>query len=917
MRPLNLTMNAYGPYAKTVTLNMTDLGEKGIYLITGDTGSGKTTIFDAICYALYGEASSDRRSDASMLISKYSDPSEKTYVELTFSCHEKIYTVRRSPEQLRLKRGGGYTTSSPEAELIFPDERQPITKSKEVTKEIERIVGIDRDQFVSIAMIAQGDFLKLLLASTQDRSAIFRKIFSTGIYQTLQDNLKKLASEKSQECKSLLTVMSQMISGVIVGDAQDSLNQSEQLEDFDTICKIIDGCIDSDERKLNELTSLKSDLKNRYHDNTAKLGIQQELERMSLEVKKRKLTLLQKQEIFNKLTQELDKTEELSKQKSKLLERRLIQENSLYLYDDHDKLVKEASSKKLAIDSGAFNTEKMKSELSKKTQMLEQMRSDTSQSEGLAVKAAELKACVEKDSQRRKQLGELRQLISRLNAAYSSLKAAQDAFLAADAKYSKANSELDALTRAYLSDRAGLLASTLEPEMPCPVCGSLEHPHPAKRIDSSLDEATVNLKNSEVKKLEEERSRISDSASRINGSFKELYNHAKELCFEVLGVEKPQGVSPVIAEEIEKLDMSSAKTKAELDRTEKMLKEREQKLIIVPILEDEIVKLTGKISQSENETSKIRGEYSSLLLRIRQSAEKLAFSQKSDAIKNIAKLKNAEDMLSKQIDEVKAAHAECCEEITALKSSIESISEHLKDYDSSSLIDLTAEHERLNKELNEIEQKIYSVCERLNVNKRAGASIFAAAKELSLAQSQAVAIKTLCDTANGNLSGKEKVSLEAYVQARYFDRIIQRANVHLMTMTNGQYELKRSAQAANKRSQTGLELNVTDHYIGSDRSVRSLSGGESFKASLALALGLSDEVMSSSGGISLDCMFVDEGFGSLDEKSLESAMDALISLGNSNRLVGIISHVEALKERIERKIVVVKKASEGSDARIV
>ncbi len=223
----------------------------------------------------------------------------------------------------------------------------------------------------------------------------------------------------------------------------------------------------------------------------------------------------------------------------------------------------------------------------------------------------------------------------------------------------------------------------------------------------------------------------------------------------------------------------------------------------------------------------------------------------------------------------------------------------------------------MNEYIAETQKIIQTVSERININSRVREQVVGMADELKTAENQAAAVKSLSDTANGCLSGKEKVSLEAYVQARYFDRIIRRANVHLMAMTNGQYELKRSSEAANKRSQTGLELDVTDHYIGSDRSVRSLSGGESFKASLALALGLSDEVMSSAGGVSLDCMFVDEGFGSLDEKSLQSAIDALISLGNSNRLVGIISHVEALKERIDRKIAVEKDLSNGSNAWIV
>lgn len=916
MRPLKLTMNAYGPYASTVTLNMSELGDKGIYLITGDTGSGKTTIFDAICYALYGEAGSDRRSDASMLVSKYSDHSEKTYVELTFSCRQKAYTVRRCPEQLRPKRGGGYTTAPAEAELYFPDDRPPITKSRDVTKEIESIVGIDRNQFVSIAMIAQGDFLRLLLASTQERSAIFRKIFSTNIYQDFQENLKRLYSEKSSECKRLLAVVSQQVS-TAVGVDSDAISRAALIEDFDTVCRMISDSISLDNEEYNKLSSQQKEYKDKYRDIAAKLGAQQELNRIDCEVKKRKALLVQKEQQLNKLTSELGKIDDYSSLQSEILKKRLTLENSLSLYDEHDKLSVSADAKKKLISTAKNSLAQMKSECDKKQREADRVRQIISDGEGLRAEIAELEASEDKLNQRKKQLSELKQLVSRLNALYSALKSAQKEFISADAEYSKENSLLEEMTRAYLSDRAGLLAATLKDGVPCPVCGATSHPSPAQRVEESVDEAVLNQKTAQVKRLEQQRSKSAQNANSLNGSFKELYSQAKNTCFEVLGASKPEGISPIIVREEHKLEQESAQVKRELVIAEKKIKEREEKLALLPSLEGDIKKLTEKISECENEIAKGNGELCALTLRIKESAEKLTFGTKAKALAHIEQLQRDEKTLAGKIDSISSEHAKCNEEYSALKSSIESLCEHLKGYNSADFEKLNAEHERVNEYIAETQKIIQTVSERININSRVREQVVGMADELKTAENQAAAVKSLSDTANGCLSGKEKVSLEAYVQARYFDRIIRRANVHLMAMTNGQYELKRSSEAANKRSQTGLELDVTDHYIGSDRSVRSLSGGESFKASLALALGLSDEVMSSAGGVSLDCMFVDEGFGSLDEKSLQSAIDALISLGNSNRLVGIISHVEALKERIDRKIAVEKDLSNGSNAWIV
>ena len=295
----------------------------------------------------------------------------------------------------------------------------------------------------------------------------------------------------------------------------------------------------------------------------------------------------------------------------------------------------------------------------------------------------------------------------------------------------------------------------------------------------------------------------------------------------------------------------------------------------------------------------------------------MKFKSKKEAEETVKHLKNGIQLHKNALEKVETEYADLEKELAGLKGKIDQLKKQLESKEDIDTEKLLEEKNALTEKKTELTEKSETISTRIYTNNRAKENISKKATELTTIEEKWTWVKALSNTANGNISGKEKIMLETYIQATFFDRIIDRANTRLMVMSGGQYELIRRQEASNYRSQSGLELDVKDHYNGSIRNVKTLSGGESFKASLSLALGLSDEIQSNAGGIKLDTMFVDEGFGSLDEESLQQAIKALADLSEGNRLVGIISHVAELKERIDKQVIVTKEKTGGSKVTIV
>ncbi|MBQ6632687.1 MAG: SMC family ATPase [Ruminococcus sp.] len=920
MRPLKLTMSAFGPYSGKTVLDLDSLGEKGLYLITGDTGAGKTTIFDAITFALYGEASGDNR-EASMLRSKYAEDQTPTYVELVFSYGGKTYTVKRNPEYERPKaRGEGFTSQKAEAELYYPDGRV-ISKQRDVDNSVRDIMGIDKDQFMQISMIAQGDFLKLLLASTEDRIKIFRQIFKTRLFSSLQDKLKTESSSLSRQCDEARNSIRQYING-INAEEDDVLGlrvQKAKLGELslsETV-SLLEELINKDVEKDKALQKQIKDVESRLEAVNNSLGKIEAREKAKRAIEQNKAGKEKEEQINLVLKEAFEKLEARKPEIEKLENEKTILTRELSRYDDIEALSKTVNeaSKRLEKDSGELEGGIRRLETDSKSleKLKEELKALSDAGEHKQILLAGKDAC----ENRRKQLTELKTGLDRLSQIKGEYDSLAEEYSKASLKSQQASADFEAKNKAFLDEQAGIIAQSLKDGQPCPVCGSVEHPHLAPVSGKAPTEAQLKAARKaadEALKAAQEKSR---SCGELNARIEEMSANVRKQAGE-LGLEADSGQ---LSGEIEK---ALAKTLAELKGLEADISKEDANILRKDRLSRDIPAKEAALDSLKNGIEKLKADISGLRSEIRSKTEQLAkeqgslsFESKEKASKRIRELS---EMTAKHRESLAAAQKEYNESNDKIKGFDAAINELEQQLTEKVVLDkdeqikekntLTAEKERLDGQIKEV----YS---RMNANNVSLLNIRNRSGDLERLEKEYSWVKALSDTANGTIKGKEKIMLETYIQMTFFDRTIARANTRFMVMSGGQYELKRRKGSENNRSKTGLDLDVIDHYNGTERSVKTLSGGESFKASLSLALGLSDEIQSSAGGVKLDTMFVDEGFGSLDDESLEQAMNALTGLADGSRLVGIISHVAELKNRIDKQIIVTKEPSGGSRARII
>lgn len=1096
MRPVKLTISAFGPYAGKVELDMDKLGDRGLYLIAGDTGAGKTTLFDAITFALYDGASGENREPV-MFRSKYAAPDTPTFVELVFIYAGKEYRVTRNPEYERpARRGTGTTVQRADAELTYPDGRV-VTKTRDVTNAVQEIMGIDRNQFTQIAMIAQGDFLKLLLASTEERKAIFRQIFKTELYQKLQERLKTESAALGDQCKAAQSSVEQYIKGVLCSE-DDVLNielsaakDGRMLisDSVELIGKILDQDIHAEADFKNQLNDLDQKLENV----NANLGKAEEYRKAAIalseaEAEKQtaepKLKLLQetleneksKQSARESLDREialleaeLSNYDVLDEQKAELnAAEKLLQ--TYVVSETADKQKLEESQARIgnlkleqkSLEHAGEQKEKFSSERTRKENGKEKIHALRRELAGYQNSAQELikfeeafKAAVnaqkrmaeERDKQdtaikaireeikslenvpslrekllHEKEAAENRSLkISALSSKLSAFKSSRQKLQAAQERCKRHADRADLLledfkakNQMFLSEQAGILAETFHEGDPCPVCGSKVHPNKAHKSDKAPSEEELNSAKLAWERAQSATIDASRTAGQINGEVSAQKDNLEQQIRELIGncsidncqerltalsdetrvtlttlgqellkaeqqIKRKAKLDEILAQKesdyqkaLEKLEQLAQETAtAERDKNsltgsvsakletfklnaaeiigecsleevsgavDKLLAEAEASIADIDhkiSAEDLNVKrkseLDGLISEEESAIKKIEQELAETkeqiasvktkMQEIRKQidllSQKLGFESKKAAEGHRTSLLEKKASMQQALKNAEDAYAASEKSMTELKGRIEQMKQQLADACEINVEQETAKKKALLAEKNVLAEKEKAVHVRIATNQAAIQNIKTKSSDLAATEAQWTWVKALANTANGNISGKEKIMLETYIQMTYFDRILARANTRFMVMSGGQYELKRRVEAENNRSQSGLEMDVIDHYNGTERSVKTLSGGESFKASLSLALGLSDEIQSSAGGIRLDTMFVDEGFGSLDEESLQQAMRALYGLTEGNRLVGIISHVSELKEKIDKQIVVTKEKSGGSRAVII
>lgn len=920
MRPITLTMSAFGPYAAKTVIELDKLGTNGLYLITGDTGAGKTTIFDAITYALYGEASGNTR-DVNMFRSKYAEPSTPTEVELTFEYAQKIYTVKRNPEYDRPKaRGEGYTTEKANAELHYPDGRV-VTRLKEVNKAIVDIMGIDRSQFTQIAMIAQGDFLKLLLASTEDRKKIFQKIFRTQCYYQLQERLKAETSKLAVEYNQTGSSIRQYINGIachpddVLMLEVDKAKKGE-LKNTEAV-QLVEKLIDQDAAAQQKVLGRIGELDKQKEAIAAQLAVAENRKTAEEDQKKAKENLARETQRLKRLETEKNEAAAYQPEVQKAVEAIAKLEAQLPEYAEMQKKQTERTGLQKALEELAQKIKTEEEAAEKLARSIAEFKAEQASLQNAGAAQAAQKAEKDRLAEQQKDLEALKKEYAAYQKLEAQLKKAQADYAQKSEDSGKKRAEYEHKNKLYLDAQAGILAETLTEGVPCPVCGSLEHPHPAQKPENAPTKQE--LENCKAKAEEAEKatqaasSKASTCIGQVDTSRETLRDHGQKS----LGTDAVEEMERLCSEKQQQTAAALQKAEQQLKEIAKQLGRKDALDQLIPQKEDELEQCKKRRGSYETQQAGDGAKLQAAEKRLKELAEKLSYPSEAEANQALQQLRKQKEAWEKAIQETQKAHDECAKNLAALKGTLEGYQKTLQGMEKVDVQAVLAAQTEADQQKAAWQAQKNEIGDRLAVNGPILENLRPQISKMEETEKRLQCVQALSDTANGRLSGKEKIMLETYIQMTFFDRIIRRANVRLMVMSGGQYELKRRFNAENNRSQAGLELDVIDHYNGSERSVKTLSGGESFKASLALALGLSDEIQSSAGGIRLDTMFVDEGFGSLDEESLEQAVNALVGLTQGNRLVGIISHVSELKNRIDRQIVVTKEKSGGSKAEIL
>lgn len=926
MKPLKLTMSAFGSYAGKNVIDFTGQ-QQGIFLITGDTGAGKTTIFDAITYALYNQTSGGERN-GNMMRSQYAQQETETYVELEFLYRGQTYRVRRNPDYKitkTLKNGKIREQKVPHSvELTLPDGTVFPEKKNATDAKIIEILGLTADQFSQIVMIAQGDFLKLLYTKSDERKMIFSKLFRTDIYWKIQENLRRKSMEMDERIQENDRAFEQEKSRIIL------LPESEELP------------LDELVERLRE--RLKDALK------------EQNLRRANVEELNKKIT---KYEEINKLFVSLEKIrqtgKELEARQAESKERRQQIENALKA----DKvLVAEQQNlrQQQEVEQSAQAIAKMTETLANNQEMFETLKTQQQEAEAKQKReAADIQKkmlALEQSFPSYEALQNARSEEQQAKKVWEDLgKTSEESFhkkkagIAALKEQQKQQEQIVEQTKknweqtslsasesakhyehmyeAFLKEQAGILAENLSVGCPCPVCGSTVHPDPAKLSDHAVTELEV------------------EQAKKTRAAAEEK----RDLAYAAFEAEKTEKQKLAQAVEKEEADFVLAQTIAKQQRKEaeqnyvslqKIAEQIREKLVYPSLAEakKQYAAMQKALEAAEQEIERKRQKVSELAETMNTlKGQKLAEEENQKTAKKLAA--KTEKEYAKLLEKSGFVSEETYHLAILPERSRSKLEREEKEYESQCLRQ-QSEQKLLEKQ---VSGKTYTdtteLNERLKVEKQALKEAEKTYMELHTAyendravlqncavylekgkkmESEDQVIKSLSKTANGRLSGSAKIDFETYIQRQYFKQIIHEANKRLLTMSNHQFILKLKEEAnTGRKTNEGLDLSVYSLVTDSERDVKTLSGGESFLAALAMALGLSDIVERSAGAIHPDMMFIDEGFGSLDAQSRQQAIEVLGELAGDSRMVGIISHVTELKEQIDRKLVV-SRTDKGSRA---
>ena len=928
MRPLRLTLSAFGPYAAETTLDLEKLGKGGLYLITGDTGAGKTTLFDAITYALYDHSSSGIR-EGSMLRCKYADDKTPTYVELEFEVHGVRYTVRRNPEYQRPKtRGEGMTTEKADATLTYPDTRLPVTKAKDVTAAVQEIIGLDYNQFSQIVLIAQGQFTKLLNASTEERSRIFRKLFRTQRYAQLQERLQAEAAALNQQRTAQNAKLDSLLGGLQFSPEDPDAEALRALcaqTVPETALALLDALTARQAAALEEIGNALHTTEAQLDKVQQQLGAAAQAQRLAQQLAARQAELAAAKPALDAARAEANRHAGDAAQLDALTAQVTQAQSALAAYDALDALCRQQTEARAAARLATAQAHKRRTQLDSLNAALAAAETELVALADAGTRLLALQNHSTQLCQRGEALAKLEQRLADCQRQAKAAHKAQENYRAAAAAQDEARARQNTLERAFLDAQAGLLAESLVEGAPCPVCGSTHHPARALLPHTAPTQAQLETARQAAAAADRQAQTASAAAqsalAAANEAKTSLRRDAETLLPERFTT--PEGTVPltfalmtnVLAEETaalqtEQADCTAQCRQADADcrRKAQLEADRQTKTRQRPALEQAAAEADRSAAAQNASADALEGQ-------IAERRAALPYPRRTDAQAALDKLEADRSALRTGMDTAQRKLKQAEQSVAAAEAAVEALTAQQtaaqKELPARSAEELTAQQTELTAAREALRSREKQLSAQLLPNRKTAAQYRAAAEARQALESRWQWVSALAATAGGTLTSKQKIRLEAYIQMNYLDRILRYANTRLMQMTAGQYELERIG-AENQRSQSGLDLGVIDHYNGTRRSVKTLSGGESFKASLALALGLSDEVQSSAGGIRLDTLFLDEGFGSLDEESLELAIRVLSGLTEGDRLVGIISHVGALKDRIDRQVVVHKARTGGS-----
>ena len=878
MKPIQLVLSAFGPYVERTVIDFSALGEEGLFLIAGDTGAGKTTIFDAISFALYGEASGgkEKRKSKSFHSDYVSDQTE-TYVELTFRHRGETWWIRRNLEYQRpakKKKDGMETTTrqAADAQMRNEDTGEEILRMDDVNRRVRELLGLTQDQFTQTVMIAQGDFLKILTASSDDRKKLFRDLFHTNLYVDLQSRLQ----EKNRACADEQKALEQVIlsaEGKIDPEAEFAereilLSYCGQIQHTDALCALLARLIEQEKAAQEQARAQNKEAANQIGALIAAVTEGERVNRdfADWESKKARLAALTAGQ------------GEIDAQRAALAAARRAQQ----LETDEAlmrRTLRDMDAQRAALSDAQAALEQAEKALPETETRMKEAESRGGEIHALLAQAKQMEDCLPV-------LGEVERLKAALDTQKRELQRLTEASSRAQAAYTAAQNS-------YYLSQAGLLARELKAGQPCPVCGSTAHPCPAQITPETVTRQALEQA---AKRRETAEKAQSDAATRLAANRAALDEREDRLRALKIGADETR---QRLAARIDAAHQAAADRQREIDAARSAYQT-----------------LDKRKTAAQSAVDAAQKQLAALEKDLRAQTE--AFEQKraahgfeDEASYRLAKRTNADiERLDREIrnyDEQKRTLAAQTHELEDKLSGRQRTDLTALQNRRAAALDRQAKAENAEK----------AMVRKLTLHESAEREIRQANAAIQKKRGKWQIIQELYTCCAGIAAGnpRAKLTFEAYVQQYYFRFVVAAANKRLTRLTDGMFTLRVMREAANRVSQSGLDLEVLDRSTGQARDVSTLSGGESFLASLALALGLSDAVQSQSGQIRMDAMFIDEGFGSLDENALRSSIDVLLELADGKRLIGIISHVQELEERIDKQIVVTKTPN-GSTVRM-